>query len=247
MKWNEVLQRIAPHCPWALQHFHFSSLPSTQDYVLEKPLEPNEIALVTADEQTHGRGRGERQWQLQRGNFAGTWIVPRPLELRSPLTTLGLAAAAALSESMRPWLHDEKNLQLKWPNDVLIRNKKVSGVLLGSSRTELRIGCGVNLVAFPIHLEEGMRQATSLQAESKTAFIPEDWMVRFAQRFFHLTHWLSGNETHWRKCWDLYGHFGEAATLRDGRVVTPVSLGGQGELIALQDGHPIQCTIEELV
>jgi len=112
--------------------------------------------LVTADEQTAGRGRQGRTWSAAPGESLLLSVV-----LRSPDELLPLRAAVAVAESIPVAAH------IKWPNDVWIEGRKVSGILVEGRPQEgwavLGIGLNVTTRSFP---EELAGIATSLALAS---------------------------------------------------------------------------------
>jgi BirA family biotin operon repressor/biotin-[acetyl-CoA-carboxylase] ligase len=149
----------------------FEQTTSTND-VVEKLARDGvkEGAVVFAESQTKGRGRLGRKWISPA--HKGLWfsILLRP-DLRPQETTqLTVASATALRRA----IHNETGLspEIKWPNDILIRGKKVAGVLTELSAEVdrvkhiiLGIGVDVNLVAgeFPAELK---KTVTSLKIET---------------------------------------------------------------------------------
>lgn len=117
-------------------------------------------------EQTAGRGRRHRAWIAPRGNLAAS-VLETVDVAPSIAATLGFAAGLALEAALRgvagPAL---VRFSLKWPNDVLVGQAKLSGILLEaqaltSGRLAVVVGMGTNVVAAP----EGMPiPATSLKA-----------------------------------------------------------------------------------
>ncbi len=107
---------------------------------------------ILAADQTGPRGRRGKPWQHPRGNFAATFVLkpggnPASAALRS------FSAANALFETLAMYT-DRTRLSLKWPNDVLLNEGKVAGILLESMGTAgaidwLAIGFGVNLRRVP--------------------------------------------------------------------------------------------------
>jgi BirA family biotin operon repressor/biotin-[acetyl-CoA-carboxylase] ligase len=105
-------------------------------------------ALVVADHQTAGRGRGARRWASRPGRSVHASLVLRPslpLPRAGLLTTaLGVAVAEAVAEI------DRLDVRLKWPNDVTVRGRKVAGILVESrvARGALEVaiaGFGINV------------------------------------------------------------------------------------------------------
>ncbi|MFX1509186.1 MAG: biotin--[acetyl-CoA-carboxylase] ligase [Promethearchaeota archaeon] len=157
---------------------HFSSLTSTNEYL--KPLAKRgeiEGLVVLADEQTEGRGRLGRCWHSPAGGLYFSVLV-RPMTipaLQTPLITLttGLAVAKVIQTALGV------NPALKWPNDIMIGNKKVAGILvdsafIGQDIEYAIIGIGVNANIPLVELSEPLQRiATTLQiALNRSVNIP---------------------------------------------------------------------------
>lgn len=123
---------------------------------------------VTATKQTGGRGRHGRTWVSLSGNLYASLFVRLACEpaIAGQLSLVaGLALWEAVSQSPG-FAHAETDLQIKWPNDLLIGSAKCAGILIETSIIHPRqlacvIGFGVNVAAHPVDLE---RQVTSLRA-----------------------------------------------------------------------------------
>jgi len=136
-----------------IRHIEYhDTLPSTNTTALELlgPLLDNAPALVLTSNQTAGRGRKGNLWWSSGGALTFSWVVdaanlPVTIE-RRPMISLaaGLAVRDALIEMMPncPFV-------LKWPNDVLVGDRKVCGILVeqhsNSQRQAVIIGIGVNV------------------------------------------------------------------------------------------------------
>jgi BirA family biotin operon repressor/biotin-[acetyl-CoA-carboxylase] ligase len=149
----------------------FDSLPSTNtEAARQAAAGAPEGLCVVAREQTAGRGRREREWASPRDAGLYFSVVLRPAfePARWPLVTL----AAALS--VRDALADACRLEtdIKWPNDILARGRKLCGILAETAETARGracvLGIGVNLDgrAFPPSLAA---HATSVEAETGRA------------------------------------------------------------------------------
>ncbi len=153
---------------------HFSSLPSTNAYL--KPLAKvgeREGLIVLADEQSEGVGRLDRRWYSPPGGLYFSLLV-RPMNIRAdetPLITLtaGVAVAKVLQTALG------LKAVLKWPNDVLLNNQKVAGILvesafIGNDIEYAVIGIGINanstLGDFPDLLQS---KVTTLQEQLNRA------------------------------------------------------------------------------
>jgi len=129
------------------QAYYFDSIDSTQKQALKMADDPaNNGTIIIAAKQTGGKGRSGRKWVSPKG---GIWlsIILQPKFDISITTLFPIASALALSNTL------EKTLkifpELKWPNDLTIKGKKVAGMLvdvsLESNRIEnLVLGVGIN-------------------------------------------------------------------------------------------------------
>lgn len=128
-----------------------------------------EGALVGTDHQTAGRGRHGRAWSDSPGHNLLFSVVLRPTLAPNLWGLIPLAAGIAVAEA----IEQQTGLAsvLKWPNDVLLTNRKVCGVLMEGhlqtnsgreNRMVLGIGLNVNQIEFP---DEVANSATSLALE----------------------------------------------------------------------------------
>lgn len=108
---------------------------------------PDGYWLVT-DRQTTGRGRQGREWNDAPGNFMGSTVIHlRSRDVGTP--SLALVAGLAVYETVLPRLNVPGNLQLKWPNDLLLSGAKLAGILLEREGNAVIVGIGVNLASAP--------------------------------------------------------------------------------------------------
>jgi len=132
---------------------------STQDAaraVMQRGAAGHDGHVIVADHQTGGRGRLGRRWQAPPGaSLLMTAIVDSP----ATVDRLMLAAACAVSETVEAVC--EVQTRIRWPNDVLIDQRKLAGILVETVGSAAMIGIGINVSAHPDDLP-----ATSLHAES---------------------------------------------------------------------------------
>ncbi|HKM61547.1 MAG TPA: biotin--[acetyl-CoA-carboxylase] ligase [Acidisphaera sp.] len=138
--------------PWRLE-VH-DSLPSTTDRLaaLAAKGAPDGTAVLALT-QTRGRGSRGRAWSSPPGNLALS-VLLRPDEPAATAAEWPLLVAIALSDVLIPRLPDPGLLSLKWPNDVLLRGRKLAGILIDATTDEgrlrtLAIGVGANLSTAP--------------------------------------------------------------------------------------------------
>src|SRR3989304_5902394 len=155
---------------------YLTSTPSTQDVARREADEGAvEGTAVIAEEQTAGRGRLGRSWVSPAGRNIYVTIVLRPDLAR--LRILGMAAPLAVARAVESAAG--LSAPLKWPNDVLVSGRKLSGVLIdselygGDARYAL-VGIGVN-VNFDIEEDSEIASiATSIKREAGHPVSRED-------------------------------------------------------------------------
>ncbi len=144
---------------------YFDSLGSTNDYLKEHAMElPDGTAVVTAN-QTAGKGRLGRSWQMRLGDSLAMSILfrPAPAEHAAIMPVLcGIAAARAISALCGTQVF------IKWPNDLIIGGRKITGILCESrivgNSGFLICGIGVNTHAAEGYYREcGLPYAGSIQ------------------------------------------------------------------------------------
>ena len=129
--------------------------PSTQDVVrgLAETGEPEGLAVQSL-QQTRGRGRHGNDWVSPMGNLYLSLLL-RPSCRADKAAQMAFVVALALSDAMDEVIEDGHVKTLKWPNDILIGGKKVSGILLETKLDKhgrvdyLIVVTGVNIFAPP--------------------------------------------------------------------------------------------------
>lgn len=171
-----------------INKIHFSTIGSTNTWAKENVhnFEAGKITLVTADEQTAGRGRFKRRWESPANQnvyatFCFTWGKLGP-EIGNIPQILAISAAEALEEmGFEP--------KLKWPNDIMLSDKKVSGILCETTTNDgtlwIIVGIGIN-VNMPLDLLQQIdRPATSLMVERGAAMDRQQVLDLLCQHFQH--------------------------------------------------------------
>lgn len=122
----------------------FDKIASTQDYAhdLIAQKKASDKTVITALAQSAGRGRYKRKWVSHHGNLYASFIY-RDTE-RDPRLSYAVAVAIAetlISFGLKP--------QIKWPNDILIDGKKISGILIEYAQNFVIVGIGINIKTCP--------------------------------------------------------------------------------------------------
>ena len=145
-------------------HIHYSTLGSTNDRARELAGSGAESGtIVTADEQTAGRGRRGRSWQAPAGQALLLSVL-----LRDAPQLLTLRVAVAASEACGD------RAQIKWPNDVLVDGRKVAGILCEQQPgADWAIaGIGVNVAVDLAALSPDLQETAGTLGRSKAEIGP---------------------------------------------------------------------------
>ena len=96
--------------------------------------------------QPAGTGRRGKVWEMPKGNFAASLLMHSNEQLTA-LAQRSFVAALALRDALVAV--GATHVTLKWPNDVLVKGRKIAGILLASQKNAIIIGIGVNLTEAP--------------------------------------------------------------------------------------------------
>ncbi len=170
------------HPPFIIHHF--TSLGSTNDQ-LKAMVDAPEFTCVVADEQTAGRGRRTRTWHSSPGDGLYLSVLLRPQPASSAKVSLiGLMAAVAVAETLIE--RGVPGVDIKWPNDVLVNERKASGILAeaasegsGSARIILGLGVNLNHKSFPAELSA---TATSIAIETGSQFAVDQFRDQLLEK-----------------------------------------------------------------
>ena len=204
---------------------YFEETSSTND--IAKAMADNgakEGTLVIAESQAHGKGRWGRNWESPKYLGIYVSIILRPKLNKEIIPFISLISGIATAETIK----EEMGLdaKIKWPNDILIREKKVSGILIESSIIRdkfefliLGIGINVNNETFK---GEYLHTPTSLRIEKDGNIISrkkilERLLVKLEKWYFLLLKEPDGKETILKRYKELSHTLGKEVTLRAGK------------------------------
>ncbi|HVF26227.1 MAG TPA: biotin--[acetyl-CoA-carboxylase] ligase [Anaerolineales bacterium] len=223
---------------------YFDSIGSTNDEALEWAAnDAEDLSLVIADEQTAGRGRLNRKWFTPPGTALAFSMILRPTADEKPYLSRTVGwAALAITDSLRT---RRLTPQIKWPNDVLLLGRKVSGILVESvwSGDEIDcvvIGIGVNVLRGSVPaVDAGQFPSTSL--EDELGYPPERSEILFdvLSNLINMRPQLGTDEflNHWNESLAFLGEEVQVE-IGSGIPVTGLILGlGSDGSLRLRDGH----------
>lgn len=169
--------------------YRLDSVASTQELLKEQFCQgAPEGAIAVALEQTLGKGRRGRYWDSQAGKGLWMSVLIRPEGPESLWTWVPLWAGIVARKAIEALLHERKikdGILLKWPNDLIFRERKLGGILAENvkdpkGRQAIVLGVGMNLLhrteEFPPHLRN---RAISLLEGTGESFSPDTILERF--------------------------------------------------------------------
>lgn len=165
----------------------YESATSTSDVIFAHT-DASEGLCVLARQQTKGRGRHGRIWTsaIDDGMYLSLALTPTRAIREWP--TLSFVAALSLLDALTELVPD-LSAGLKWPNDVLVNRRKISGILLEAKQDRVVLGCGVNLKNAP-QVSGASFPATDLQSETGVLLDPQALCVCFLAHFHnHYKNW----------------------------------------------------------
>ena len=145
---------------------YFDSTGSTNDEAAHWAAQgAPDLALVVADEQTTGRGRAGRHWYTPRGSALAFSVVVYPtLEDSGSVSRMTALGALAVCDALKNRYH--LPAKIKWPNDVLVGEKKVAGVLVEAQWTGDRLGSlilGIGINVAPASIADALAHESVLR------------------------------------------------------------------------------------
>ncbi|HSL90024.1 MAG TPA: biotin--[acetyl-CoA-carboxylase] ligase [Ignavibacteriaceae bacterium] len=196
-------------------------LSSTNSFLLDKNSNYNyNGTVVLAEKQSIGRGRMDRTWYSQKDqNLTFSILLKGNKKVNSRINLINFAATLSVAMSIENLYQQRTNL--KWPNDVLLSGKKVSGILLESTSSGSRIerivvGIGIN-VNQSIFQGKFNIEPTSIRNEINDMVDRERFLAEVLNNFEWLLTRVTENDEFILKEWrERCNMLGERITVSDG-------------------------------
>ncbi len=242
---EKTIQSLLKTESFGLPLHYRDEIDSTQNAVRELAEEgAAEGVVVLADMQQAGRGRMGRSWLAPRGKGIWMSLLLRPLVPIHCAPQLTLLAAVALCRSLRR--ETGLDIGIKWPNDLLINGKKISGILLESAAEDERlkyiiagIGISVNMSQSD-YPEELLEKATSLRIASGKSFNRAQLLTAFLLEWetlykLYLETGFQSIAALWESLSVSLGKRMELTTPQGKLTGVPIGLDGSGAIIVKRD------------
>lgn len=127
-----------------MKTIHFETIDSTNTYLKENYEKLDNFTFVSADFQSAGRGRNNRNWKSEKGENLLFSLLIKDKALIDKFSSLSVISAFSIIKAL-----NLKHLSIKWPNDIYYKDSKLCGILLEAvTRNEIEcliIGIGLNV------------------------------------------------------------------------------------------------------
>lgn len=196
--------------------YHYKRIRSTQQLAIsfaETNITNENGTVILADEQYDGKGRGNKKWISPKGGLWMSLIIKPRIEL-DKINILSLIAAISVCEA----INETSNLEtrIKWPNDIVIDDKKIAGIIIDSSINDSNIdyvviGIGINMMVDIIKIDLSLassdllpQKVTSIQNENKEKCIDRFLLLKQLLKRIEYYLFLVENEKEKRKIIEIY-------------------------------------------
>ena len=146
-------------------YLHFDEIDSTNTYLKNHYQKLDNLTFVSTDYQSQGKGRNDRTWWSKKGENLMFSLLIKDQKMQDMFPYLSMATAVEVAKILEK--HGLTNVSVKWPNDVIVNDKKICGILLEGKVPDyivIGVGLNVNQKDFPNDLR---RPATSIAKELK--------------------------------------------------------------------------------
>lgn len=224
---------------------NFDIITSTNQYIKEqyKNLEP--FTIINANKQTNGRGRVDRKWESIEGKNLTFSIYLKPKILPEKLPLLSLVIGASIYNVLSKYI----NCLIKWPNDIIVNDKKIAGILVESIYSNklealvAGIGININQVQFSNDLKN---KATSLFIETNTEYNKNIILDEFIKEFDLLYNdFIIGNNQFVNICKE-HNYLLNKEINYNGSIAKIVDISEEGKLIIDVNGKQEQLFFGEI-
>lgn len=177
---------------------------STMDVIKNYPVN----TIIVANRQTKGRGKDNRNWISDRSNNLYMTLSIKSNDNKIDYSHYSFLSSITVIETIKSFSKKDINIKSKWPNDVLINNKKFCGILLERDiqKQFLSVGIGINIDNHPDLNNKMIFQPTDLLNEG-FIFNKNEVLEKFIKIFEEYSNRLLNEGFEWlRKEWLKYAY-----------------------------------------
>jgi len=165
---------------------YFESTTSTNSIALQN-ITSDEFTIFIAETQSAGRGRNNRKWVSPPSSNLYFSFILKPTLNPSLFSPIPLLVAVSVLEVVKRYI--PKNIYVKWPNDIWVEDRKISGTLIEISNNSIVVGIGINV---------NIKDFPQIEGNQPTSFFIETNKIHnrteILKDFFHNFH----------KCYSIY-------------------------------------------
>jgi BirA family biotin operon repressor/biotin-[acetyl-CoA-carboxylase] ligase len=240
-----ICEQLSPSVKAQFATLIFDSISSTNDIAFELANDQaNKNILVLAEHQASGRGRLGSQWLSPLGhNIYFSMLIhcsPQTVDFGS----ISLCASLAVARTLTTWIK-KKDISIKWPNDVWVKDQKIAGILIESNfeanqQIPLVIGIGINLHPLP---EQDAPEHTALYIHTQQRNIRNQVVATLGNQLFDIInhHKSHGFRKKLKQQWANFDRLADKRISLDtaGKIIHGTARGitDTGELIVELDNH----------
>lgn len=218
---------------------NFPTLSSTNQYLKENYKKYDEFVVVTTDNQTNGKGRMDRVWNSSKDDLIFS-ILLKPKFDSSKIPLISLIMGASLCNVINKY----QNCSIKWPNDIIINDKKIAGILVEAISSYeidaviIGIGINVNSEKFSSDL---IIKASSLKLETNKLINKEILLDEILKEFLRLYFLFIDNDYEFLNIVKENNYLKNKNVYINDKEVKVLDINNSGNLIILEDN-----TIKEI-
>lgn len=212
----------------------FDKIPSTQEYAHEmiSAGRATDHTAILANAQSAGRGRHSRKWVSRPGNLYVSFIFNRATHDGRLAYMAGVAVATAIATY-------GIDARIKWPNDILIDNKKVSGILIEYADKFAIVGIGVNITTNP-------RVTAAYETTHLGRYANVERMDLLRHVMHELDIWMNNDFSVVRTRWNELSAAKNGDVIWHGDKYKMIEIDANGALILMRDDKKIRILGDEI-
>ncbi len=230
---------------------HFQEIDSTNIYLKDNGYDLDDGHIVYADYQSLGRGRLARKWENERGQNVSMSVLVKPDVVIHEVPKITQVAAAAIWQTLSNY---NVKAQIKWPNDIIVNDKKICGILVESKLNGMKadyvvvgMGLNVNTEVYPESIKD---KAISLYQVTNEKYLIENVISNIIDSFELIyNQFINGNNSYLNICRENSYLLGREVTVNidnSNLIVTVVDISENGQLLVDYNGEIIPLNISEI-
>ena len=226
----------------------FDEIESTQKYAKQLVRAGEMDFVIVAERQSLGTGRHGRSWGSPRGGLWFSFVCRKPEELpEKEIPFLTLAVGVAVMEVLKDVYSCD--LEIKWPNDILLDGKKVCGILCEKVGESFVCGVGVNTNVSIKEIQEYNSMAESLEVATGKRIENDNLMLEIIEKCINMIRGVvSKKEEIIYKLNDALAYKGEMRYLtyleKEAEILF---VDENGNLVVLEDGEEKHIFVGEVL